>query len=173
MKYILYLNLLLLTFSCTSPKKQNNEGIINKHLQTFISQLEDNNIDLIKYLNKSGKEDTLKITDVNWKKELSIFINYDINPNNLSRYQIIKNDNESITTYISNDDANKIKSLNVKLNNDIVETIKISVVTKENIYDIKYELEINRDRGYLIEAIHQVDYLYDEDFRIEGKFVKK
>jgi len=173
MKYILYINFLLFLVGCTSPIKQKNEGIVNQHIQTIISQLEDNNIGLIKYLNKSGKEDTLKIESVNWKKELSIFINNDIKPNNLTKYNVVDDKQKSTVTYISKDESNKIKFLNIKFNNEIVETIKISIVNQENIYDIKYELEINRKNGFLIEAQHQVDYLYKDDFRVEGKFFKK
>ena len=157
-------------FSCSNGDKSSQESVLNSHYLTHIQKLKRDNIKLTKYIIKGDKRDTLYIDTVNWKKELSLFLESDISRKKIDFYKITSFEDSSKFLFQTTSNKQAVKKLNYSLdNNDLI--VNIDVHKKNGLYDFFYYLELS-SKGYLIEVKQKVNMVYESKYIIEGKFRK-
>jgi hypothetical protein len=172
-KTIIFIAIICIFFACnTSQSNKQNESLLQKefnYLQDFFHQ---KNFTLHKYYNKDGVKDSLVLKDVDWKSELAFFKSMDIPFKKISTYKKsqFKNLNKTNVYYLTKDSTNMVKKINVLYVNDTVEKIAFHYSEKKDLYTINYLVELDKNVGYLIEAQHNVQMMYNNQFRIECFF---
>lgn len=151
---------------CQPQTTTSKSDTINNHLSLFITQLKKENTQLVKYITKDNQTDTLIVDSINWEKELAMFIKYDLSEKKKKLYEIEEVGCEKI--YKPKDDKQQLKKL--KINKcDNLSSITMDIVKNSKLYTYLYHLELNNS-GFLITSKQQVEFIFDTDYRIEGKF---
>lgn len=137
---------------------------------SLIQDFKYNDLKLIKYIIKGEKRDTLYVDSVNWEKELKLFLESDISKNNSSLYKITTVNGGCEKTLQTTVFKQSVKKLQFDNCNGAL-SVNINVEKKNMFYEFKYHLELN-ENGFLIECNQNVEFAFESNYRIEGKFTK-
>lgn len=137
---------------------------------SLIQDFKYNDLKLIKYITKGEKRDTLYVDSVNWEKELKLFLESDISKNNSSLYKITTVNGGCEKTLQTTVFKQSVKKLQFDNCNGAL-SVNINVEKKNMFYEFKYHLELN-ENGFFIECNQNVEFAFESNYRIEGKFIK-
>ena len=169
-KLVILIVFISFIYSCSSSDKSSNVTVLKNHYITKIQRFKTDNVKLTKYINKDEKRDTLYLDTVNWKQELSLFLESDISKNKIDFYKITSFADSSRFLFQTTSSKQAVKKLNYSLvNNDL--NVNIDVHKRSGLYNFFYYLELT-SKGYLIEVKQKVNMVYESKYIIEGKFRK-
>jgi len=169
-KLVIFIVFVSFILSCSSSDKSSNVKVLIHHYIAQIQKLKNDNVKLTKYISKGEKQDTLYIDTVNWKRELSLFLESDISKKKISLYKITSFEDSSKFLFQTNSYKQDVKKLKYSLsNNDLI--VNIDVHKRSGLYDFFYYLELS-SKGYLIKVKQKVNMVYESKYTIEGKFRK-
>jgi len=175
MRNTIFLLLIVLFFgSCNSaaPKKQSSvlsyfdvKGYFAKEAERL--KLLKPEIDKTVMVNKEEEHRKLKITD--WKKELSIFSDADINKSAWQGLFKIHKEKD-LETYLSNDEKVPVKSLRISYKNGKLFGIEILISNANSLYTSNDTLSYFPDSLYQVRKTQHIKLLKEKNYRITGKF---
>lgn len=161
-------------FSCGNPEQPKQEtagtyfdlkGYFNKEAQAL-----NRRGPMVKksvVVNDKAEEKQLKVTD--WQKELSIFIDADINkPAWKGEFKVSNNTNGS--TYRSNNDQVPVKQVDIIRQGETVKWITILIHNSNYLYSSTDTLSYYPDSLYQIRKSQQIKLLSPKRYRITGTF---
>lgn len=123
----------------------------------------------------NGQIETLKLESIDFKTDLEIFSNSDINkPSWKDKYSIDSLRNEvgqlSKLIYKTENPKLKIKSLEVLFKNEAISEINISKYSSSAISEVQETLKYNPRKGYTIERSQDITMSGKNDFKVNVKF---
>lgn len=164
--------ILTIVTSCNSSSNKIEGTLLQEEYKYIQQYLSGNYTFLHKHFDKDGIKDSLIINKPNWEEELVFFKSLDLQLKKLNTYSyssfMVKDKLNKV--YESNDQSNAIKTINVIYTGDIVEKVAIQYIEKKDLYEITYLVELDKNIGYLIEAKHAINLMYNNSFRIECFF---
>ncbi len=138
-----------------------------------ILRLEKENPVVKKSVMQDGKSETISDT-INWKNELALFVEADINKMQFKdAYEILteENSNQKKIKYIAKEKGIPVKLLELTyLGNEII-GVFIHKEVDNLIIKSKYDLHYFPMKGYRISTMQSIPLLYNEKFFIEGIFL--
>jgi len=169
-KLLVLLFISSIVIGCLTTDKIDDTTVLSGHYDSIIQQLTIDEIKLTKYIIKNEKRDTVYIDSVNWKQELSLFLESDISKKKINKYKITIFEDSCTFLFQTTTDKQPVKKLKYSIcNNDLI--VNIDVEKRSKIYDYIYYLELTSS-GYLIEVKQKVKMAYQSKYIIEGKFRK-
>lgn len=138
-----------------------------------VLRLEDENPRVEKTVTKNGNTETITDT-INWENELALFIGADINkPRFKNSYTVAKEETSgnSIITCSAKDMDLPVKSVRIKMAGGSISEIYFMKEVDNFITKSHFELYYYPGKGYSISARQSMAFFYDEEYKIEGKFV--
>ncbi|AFD07498.1 hypothetical protein [Solitalea canadensis] len=175
LSYLLITGLILISFSCSNTGNRQTSQNAYFDLKSYFEQeahrLNAENPKLSKTVNDNGKTETKTVRDTLWTKELSVFINSNINKPAWSKsYKVVKTDTSELYTAI--DSALKTKSIAIlRDTNGHIRNIKIVNRTSNELYDLDEWLTYDPNHFYKIERKQKAKLLKESHFEIEGRFL--
>lgn len=172
-KSIFIVGILLGVLSCnSSDRKITEESLLQSEFKFMQDYLKGSNYVIHKHFNKDGVKDSLIVDKPDWETEMLFFKSMDvpgkkINTYNKSNYT---QGNKNNVLYQSKDKSNMVQTVNVLYVNDTIQKVGIKYVEKKDLYEITYWVELDKNVGYLIEAQHNIQMMYNHTFRIECLF---
>jgi hypothetical protein len=172
-KTVWILSILIGILSCNTTNKKITEGTLLQSEFKFIQDyLQNSNYIIHKHFNKDGVKDSLIVDKPNWESEMQFFKSMDIPNKKIGTYNktTFNDGNRYNVLYKSIDATNMIQMINVLYVNDTVQKIALKYLEKKDLYTISYTVEMDKNIGYLIEAQHDIQMMYNNTFRIECLF---
>ncbi len=127
---------------------------------------------ILKTVSAEGKEQTKTIGNIQWKKELELFRESDINkPGWKDRYTIVEKD--STISYYANDDKLPTRRVVVSFNSQ-KKPVRIQIEHKisNGLYNSSDTLEYVKDQYYSIHKSQDVRVIGKQDYKVRGIFPK-
>lgn len=169
----------ILLFSCGETKEKAFEKPyfdIKGLIEGEMTLLDSTQPEIRKSVSKDGATEEKTMRQINWKEELASFLEADINkPAWANSYTTQEEDTDStiITVYKTEND-NPIKQLTVvqdKLTKRCTSFYAHKQVSNF-LYSSTQELEYQPNRGYTISGGLKVNWVFNTDYLIEGKFLQ-
>lgn len=157
-KFLCFLGLILSLSSCISEQEVvSSEQYFDLplYIENEILELNKNNVQLFKKVFTDGEYDSVWIAKPDWKKELQIFSNININkPAFIGKYNVTQRNAKEFqeTTYQSLDETLPIKSLKLLLLNDSIKNISIFKDDHSMFLDNSIWLDYNSGKSYHIKG---------------------
>lgn len=178
-KLILVLALPFLLVSC-----QENEPIANesnyfstKHFfESEFNRLNSRSTLVKKITLLNGKIDSTGFKTVDWKKELELFENSDINkPAWKSSFKVdsIRIDSSLLIRYTAMDSAISVQLLEIKILENQVKSIHVRKASSNFIYKTAQQLSYYVDSSYTIQGSQNVLWFYHSNYKVSGYLEKK
>lgn len=164
LKYPFYLLVCIVIVGCSDETTSTNQAFLLKpYLLKFEKELSKHQI--VKFISTNQEKDTLILTQPDFRKELNLFFENDIEVSKIAQnYQVTTN--KCSSNYTAKNAKNSIQSIDIQTCNDT--TIQIIISKKTDLYDQWYRLEINKT-GYLIISKQDLAMGAPTSYRIEGK----
>ncbi len=129
---------------------------LNNYFEKEAERLQQSNRPWLKIAQLNEKKETLKVSNINWQKELEIFSRCDLNkPAWKEKYKIdttFLNGDLSKISYISTDDELLIKKINITFStSNKPDSIQIRKETHNFLMSMEQDLHYNPNTGYKIE----------------------
>jgi hypothetical protein len=160
---------MLLLSSCSNSSGSNNSNtFLKKEVEKYI-HLNDQK-DVLQFINRQSEVDTIRIKAGNLKKYLQLFSFYSVDSSIISRYTIVINSAGAVEGR-ANEKQLPLQSFSFLKKEENLEHLILKVKDVNQLYNMNYELELTQE-GYLIKAIQNVDWAFQDSFRIEGIFVQ-
>jgi hypothetical protein len=162
--------------SCKQAKNNiANTGLlyfdIKGYFENEAQRLTKLNPTLKKTVNIDENIESKEIKILNWKQELSIFSDADINKIAwIGKFKEIKTD--SLITYSSNDKKIAIKSINIKTHNREISAIEIISINNNTVFQIADTLTYIPDSLYQISKTQKIKLLKNRAYRVKAEFLK-
>ncbi|MGB4775066.1 MAG: hypothetical protein WBP45_07840 [Daejeonella sp.] len=172
MKYIVISALLVTLVSCNNPVERSSKKYID--LKSFfeqeISRLTKSKTIVLKTVSRNEIQQTKKTDNINWKNELNLFIESDINkPSWSASYKITENAKQ--ITYIAIDNNLRTRKINIQKNEDgQIRNLEIQNRTNNSLYQSVENLHYDTKEGYLIDKSQHVLLIGTNQYKITGKF---
>ena len=171
MKYVLFITLFI--SGCTGSSmsvKQNSYLDLTKFFSSEITKLEKLEPYVRKTVSRNGLQETKSLNNINWKSELSLFIESDINKSAWKNsYKITSNKNE--VTYTALDSGLRTKRILITRSPEgMVEKVLIVNKISNMLYESTEELLYITDSIYTISKKQHVVLVGDNDYKITGVF---
>jgi hypothetical protein len=167
--------LLFLTIAsaCSNPEKtavkDNNYFQLKSYFLKEAERLQSLNPEIQKTVVVNGSRETRRLKIASWEKELSSFIDADINKRAWNgAFQ--KQANDSTETYTSNNEKVPIKSVTIRKKNDKIAGIVILVTNKNYLYTSSDTLYYYPGNQYGVKKIQQIKLLDEKKYQINGVF---
>jgi len=157
-KFLYYLGLILSLSSCVSDRdvvSTEQYFDLPLYIENEIVELKKNNVQLFKKVFTDGDYDSVLITKPDWKKELQIFNNININkPAFIGKYSVTQGNAKEFqeTSYQSLDKTLPIKSLTLLIRNDSIKNISIFKDDHSMFLDNRIWLEYSSKKSYHIKG---------------------
>jgi len=170
--YILLFALVL--FSCNQKNETRaNTDLLYFDLKGFFEQemvrLEKLNPTVDKTVSVNGTIENKKVKITNWKKELAIFINADINKASWrGSFNISKENNTDI--YVSNNKKIPVKRVHIEKQGLKVSKIEIVISHTNILFQSQDTLSYYPDSLYEIKKQQKIKLLSEKKYKIIGKF---
>jgi hypothetical protein len=173
--YKYFILLACFSVSCSNTQKASDEKVyfdIRSFFESEARRLQLNSPHVEKTVTQNNQSEAQKVTIHDWKAELDLFIESDINkPSWKKSYSIHKNNNS--IEYISNDGKLKTQRISIKKSHSgKVISILIKNQTKNSLYTTIEELSYFPDSAYIISKKQNVRLLGSNSFRVSGFFLK-
>lgn len=173
MRYSLFLILFITLISCTSEKNSNSEvhEIYYFDLKTYFTQeaqkLSKQKLLINKSITHNTEIEEKQLQINNWKDELALFIESDINKVSWKNsYKIDSTVNK--LTFTAKEDDLKTQSIEIEFSDNNPSKFKIINKTHNYLYKTDEILEYFPDSLYLINKKQQVTLLGENDYLIKG-----
>ncbi|MEJ7558520.1 MAG: hypothetical protein WKF66_09455 [Pedobacter sp.] len=168
--------LLIFLLVCSCKPAINEEQIgqanyfdIKGYFETEIARLSKVKPRIIKSVEVNGVLEKKTVLVTNWKQELSIFSDAEINRVSWKGlFTVSKNDTKQ--TYLSNNEKVPVKAIEVSLSNGKVNKILIVIRNANLLYTSVDSLIYVPNRSYLIKKRQSIRFFSDKNFLVEGKF---
>ena len=158
--------------SCAKPEEKavTNYLDINGFFESEVQRLTKNNKSVEKTVMRNKISETQTRNSVNWKNELSLFIESDINkPAWRDSYKIIEDSSEVIYTALDSNLRTRIIHIKKDVRNGL-RYISIINRTKNNLYQSSEKLTYVPDSIYKIDKSQHVVLLGSNRYQIKGVF---
>lgn len=163
--------LVVMLIGCSNGDIKNKNSEFSSLYNTLIQDLKDSDVKLKKYIKKGDKSDTIVVDTVNWTNELKMFIDAEISRSVYNDYEINTSKDGCEKYFQTKMNKHVVKNYHyVNCENDLI--VYIDVKKMSGLYEFNYHLELNKE-GYLIQAYSNVEFAYESNYRIEGKFYEK
>ncbi len=176
-KSILFL-LVLLIVSCGQEVKvtmqQNTFFDLETYFEKEINRLVANQKTVTKRIQLNDKEETKKITDLDFAKELAIFSKSNINKIAwIEEYQvdsILESNQLQELRYSTTNEKLKTQKLSIIYSGEKVSEIKIYNTTNTALADSEQQLHYQVDKGYSIRNLQRVNFSEPQNLVVEVSF---
>ena len=171
MKYALFITLIISSCAGSSTSiKQNSYLDLTKFFSSEITKLEKLEPYVRKTVSRNGLRETKSLNNINWKSELSLFIESDINKSAWKNsYKITNSKNEVIYTAL--DSSLRTKRIFITRSPEgIVKKVLIVNKISNMLYESSEELLYITDSIYTINKQQHVVLVGDNDYKITGVF---
>lgn len=168
---------LLALWGCGSP----NNGPHAVQVQSYFSladyfaneanRLQQRNTHIVKTVTKNGEDERKKIKISDWKKELALFIDADINkPAWRNSYRV--DSTESSVTYTSTDSTLRTKEIHIsKSGSDAISHIRIINQVSNALYETDEQLDYYVDSLYRITKTQHVQIIGKSHYSVTGEWL--
>ncbi|WP_316793869.1 hypothetical protein [Pedobacter frigoris] len=165
---------LLLLFSCSYTAEQKQKTNLSYfdvkgYFEKEVDRLKKSNSLVYKTVEVNGSSETKKIKIADWKKELAVFSEADINKDSwrglfkLSRQQ----DKE---TYISDNEKVPVKEIEISYTLNKVSKLLVVIKNNNSLYTSSDSLFYYPDTLYKIVKSQQIKLLSDKNYKVTGRF---
>ena len=171
MKYALFITLIISGCAGSSTSvKQNSYLDLTKFFSSEITKLEKLEPYVRKTVSRNGLRETKSLNNINWKSELSLFIESDINKSAWKNsYKITNSKNEVIYTAL--DSSLRTKRIFITRSPEgMVKKVLIVNKISNMLYESSEELLYITDSIYTINKQQHVVLVGDNDYKITGVF---
>ena len=171
MKYALFITLIISGCAGSSTSvKQNSYLDLTKFFSSEITKLEKLEPNVRKTVSRNGLRETKSLNNINWKSELSLFIESDINKSAWKNsYKITNSKNEVIYTAL--DSSLRTKRIFITRSPEgMVKKVLIVNKISNMLYESSEELLYITDSIYTINKQQHVVLVGDNDYKITGVF---
>lgn len=171
---ILLFCILLFFVSCnnSADKKQKNDLTyfdVKGYFEKEAARLSKTNPLINKAVNVNGEEESKSIKISDWKKELTLFSDADINRASWKGlFQLKKS--EDLERYTSNNEKVPVKELLVFYKNNKVSGFKILIKNTNSLYTSIDTLTYYPDSVYQIKKMQNIKLLSEKSYTITGTF---
>lgn len=130
-----------------------------------------------KHVRKDGHEHIIERGDIDWKEELDLFIESDINrPAWRGEFKVdtIDLEREYVITYKSENKEIPVRNVVVTIDKDSGQCLKITVDrrSKNFLYQSDQSIYFTTGEGYMMKGKLSVSYLFDSEYSIETEFIE-
>jgi hypothetical protein len=167
----------IIFFSCGTEninRNTKNHGMdLKKYFEKEAEKLQHETILLEKIIVKDGKSDTLTLHEVQWKRELEMFMKTDLTNEKPSSYKadsVLVNGN-SMILLTAMDSALTDKKIVITLSEGNISSVQIERRKKNSYYEMEHMMNYNPGKGYSILGRQQVRFAGETKFEIIGKFL--
>ncbi|MGB1206762.1 MAG: hypothetical protein ACPG5B_14025 [Chitinophagales bacterium] len=163
------------TLSSTTEKSPNAYFSLKDFFEKEMTQLADNKVSLHKTVFLDEESETKDLSTVDWKNELSLFADADINKAAWKdKYEVDSTRQATVleVSYVAKDEDLRTQKVALKIDNttQAVTEVLISKKVKNVVYEIDEELQYIVDKSYSIAATQTVLMTGTEVFKVEGSF---
>ncbi|MEH0156797.1 hypothetical protein V6R21_21885 [Limibacter armeniacum] len=165
---------------CTNPEsttyQETNYFDIVKLVQSQIDYLESNKATVNKEVWLDGQHETTQVKQVDWQKELTLFVETDLNkPVLRGSYQVEKSSNK--TTYSAIEKNLEIQQVDVIRDGDQLKEVRIKLLEDNMLFTFEKNLVMTFDQAshlnsYKVEGLKKVIFLSPSNFTIEGSIAQ-
>jgi hypothetical protein len=130
-----------------------------------------------KHVTKDGHSHIIEHGDVDWKEELDLFIESDINrPAWRGEFKVdtINLEREYVITYKTTNEQIPVKNVVVTIDKDTRQCLKLTVDrrTKNFLYTSDQSLYFTTGEGYMMKGKLSVSLLFDSEYSIDSEFIE-
>ena len=130
-----------------------------------------------KHVTKDGHSHIIEHGDVDWKEELDLFIESDINrPAWRGEFKVdtIDLEREYVITYKTSNEQIPVKNVVVTIDKDTRQCLKLTVDrrTKNFLYTSDQSLYFTTGEGYMMKGKLSVSSLFDSEYSIDSEFIE-
>ena len=130
-----------------------------------------------KHVTKDGHSHIIEHGDVDWKEELDLFIESDINrPAWRGEFKVdtIDLEREYVITYKTSNEQIPVKNVVVTIDKDTRQCLKLTVDrrTKNFLYTSDQSLYFTTGEGYMMKGKLSVSLLFDSEYSIDSEFIE-
>lgn len=173
-------------FSCTSPveraEKSANYYDVKGFVNDQISSLNTSHKAVAKRMSMGGKHETIQQQNVNWKKELELFVQADINkPAYRKSYDIVHPDSLNYTYTLKKGENLPVQSLQIKLdrNSGKPHSLRAELRSTNRLYDSKKDISLTcsekggkwRITSYRVSGYQKLSLMNKKEFVVEGSII--
>ncbi|MGY4384915.1 hypothetical protein ACVWYN_001949 [Pedobacter sp. UYP24] len=144
---------------------------IKSYMNREAARLQKNNKPITKTVEVDGSSETKQLKISDWKLELSIFSDAEINRDSWKGFFNVEKEGNTVT-YNSNNEKVPIKTVKVIYNNKDVKGIVIVVKNKNMLYTSIDSLSYFTDSIYLVKKQQNIRFLAKKTYMIKGKLSK-
>ncbi|TKC03863.1 hypothetical protein [Pedobacter frigoris] len=174
-KIILFYAVILFLFGCgyTSEQKQKinlSYFDVKGYFENEVNRLQKSSPAIYKMVEVNGSTETKTVKITDWKKELAIFSEADINKDSWKGlFKIIKQADKE--TYVSDNEKVPIKEIEITYTSS-KEVSKLLIIVKNNnsLYTSADSLFYYPDSVYKIVKSQKIKLLSDRNYKVTGRF---
>lgn len=150
MKYLIYLLLFSLS-ACQEP----SEILIDEYynLSDFWldqkADLKNSKPTFSKVIDLDGDKNTVQTNEINWKKELEIFMGTDINRSSMKGCYDEKREGNILSYTLKSDKDQPVRSIEIELENEKPKSIKAEILTENFLYSSARSIAASFVAGHL------------------------
>ncbi len=164
---------LTVVFACNNPEKavvpENSYFPLKSYFLKEAERLQSLNPEIQKTVAVNGNPETKRLKIASWEKELSSFIDADINKRAWSG-EFQKQVSDSSEIYLSDNEKVPVKSVTIQKKNDKITGIVILVTNKNYLYTSSDTLYYYRGKEYGVKKRQQIKLLDEKTYQINGVF---
>lgn len=176
--FLILNSLFLINVSCSEKKKTENRENkffnLKKYFEKESQRLDKQKPKITKFAKLNDLIDTLKTKEINWKSELEIFANADINkPAWQDSYKIdtIKKENNILKiSYLAKNEELAVKEILLKKQANKIAEIKIKTKNQNILFENQQELIYFPDSLIIIKGSQDLIFSSPNDFKIRIEF---
>lgn len=130
-----------------------------------------------KHVSKDGHEHIIERGDIDWKEELDLFLESDINRpawRGEFRVDTIDLEREYVITYKTENKQIPVQNVVITIDKDTRQCLKVTVDrrSKNFLYQSDQSLYYTTGEGYMMKGKLSVSYLFDSEYSIESEFIE-
>ncbi|WP_266368804.1 hypothetical protein [Tellurirhabdus rosea] len=175
----LYIATLLLLTACSNPAREAKSGKfydLNGFMERQIAELNQTKPKVDKRVMLNGEGDNQQSRTIDWKKELDLFVQADINKQAyVASYQVARPDSLTYEYQLKEGEKLPVGYLKIILDSTTRQPARVEAVlaSKNYLYESKRMLWLETRQGqirkYHIEGFQQLAWLDKKPFLIEGR----
>jgi len=129
-----------------------------------------------KHLTKDGQTQTVERGQVNWKEELELFIDSDINRpawRGAFSADTVELERMYVITYRTDNKEIPVKSVVVTLDRESKQCLRLTIdrITENFLYSSNQKLFFTPGEGYTIKGHLKVPFIFESEFSVESVFI--
>lgn len=159
--------LLLIISSCGTNRNSDAQNFIKRDVANYINN--NNHKDIIQFISRGNSKDTIIKEGKELTRLLNLFNFYAIDSSQINRYTIEKFSVLNTSTIEGHAKESKLplQKFSIQKIDNKLNRLTMKIIDKNQLYEMRYQLEMNQ-KGYLIKANQNVDWAFQDSFRVEG-----